>query len=155
MKASVITSFDRPPHYGDFRDPAPEGPDEMLVDVLAAGLHRLTRARAAGTHYSGAGGLPVVPGVDGVGRGTDGKLRYFVQGPGRVGTMAEKTVIELDHSIELPDDSDPVAVAGAPQRGEGRAALQGGAGVERGRPARRAHRLHAVTCRRSAREETR
>jgi NADPH:quinone reductase-like Zn-dependent oxidoreductase len=57
--------------------------------------------------------LPLVPGVDGVGRGADGTLRYFAQGPGRIGTMADKTVIELDHSIELPSGSDPVTVAAA------------------------------------------
>jgi len=85
----------------------------MLVEVLAAGLHHVTRGQASGKHYSSSGRLPLVPGVDGVGRGTDGKLRYFVQGPGQMGTMADKTVIELDHSIELSIDSDPVAVAGA------------------------------------------
>lgn len=113
MKAAIITSFDQPPHYGDFDDPVPKGPNEMLVEVLGVGLHHLTRGRASGTHYSSTGVLPIVPGVDGVGRGTDGKLRYFVQGPGQIGTMAEKTVIELDHSIELPIDSDPVTIAGA------------------------------------------
>lgn len=85
----------------------------MLVDVLAAGLHHLTRGRASGAHYSSAGGLPLVAGVDGVGRGTDGRLRYFAQAPGQPGTMADRTVIELDHSIVLPVDSDPVAIAGA------------------------------------------
>lgn len=113
MKAAVITSFDQPPHYGDHTDPVPNGPGEMLVEVLAVGMHHVTRGRASGAHYSSVGGLPFVPGVDGVGRGADGKLRYFVQGPGQIGTMADKTVIELDHSIELPSDSDPVAVAGA------------------------------------------
>jgi NADPH:quinone reductase-like Zn-dependent oxidoreductase len=113
MKAAAITSPDRPPQYGDYADPVPNGPGEMLVDVLAAGLHHITRGRAAGAHYSSAGGLPLVPGVDGVGRGNDGKLRYFAQGPGQPGTMADKTVIELDRSIELPAGSDPVAVAGA------------------------------------------
>lgn len=113
MKAAVITSFDQSPHYGDFADPVPKGPDEMLVDVLAAGLHHVTRGQASGVHYSSSGGPPLVPGVDGVGRGTDGKLRYFVQGPGQAGTMADRTLIEFDHSIELPGDSDPVTVAGA------------------------------------------
>ncbi|MGB3391820.1 MAG: zinc-binding alcohol dehydrogenase family protein [Stenotrophomonas sp.] len=113
MKAAVVTSFDQPPHYGDFPDPVPERPDEMLVDVLAAGLHHLTRSRAAGLHYSSIEGLPLVPGVDGVGRGTDGKLRYFSQAPRRIGTMADKTVIELDHSIELPSGSNPITVAAA------------------------------------------
>jgi NADPH:quinone reductase-like Zn-dependent oxidoreductase len=113
MKAAVISSFDYPPHYGDYADPAPDGPGEMLVEVLAAGLHHVTRGQASGAHYSGGGVLPLVPGMDGVGRGTDGKLRYFVQGPGQIGTMADRTVIELDHSIELPLDSDAVTVAGA------------------------------------------
>lgn len=113
MKAAVITSFDRPPRYDNFAEPVPQGSGEMLVDVLAAGLHHLTRGRASGAHYSGGVELPFVPGVDGVGRGTDGKLRYFVQGPGQVGTMAERTVVELDHSIDLPSDADPVTVAAA------------------------------------------
>lgn len=113
MKAAVITSFNQPPRYGDFPDPTPNGPEEMLVEVLAAGLHHLTRGRASGAHYSTTGELPLVAGVDGVGRDADGKLRYFAQSPGQIGTMADKTVIELDHSIELPSDSDPVTVAGA------------------------------------------
>ena len=85
----------------------------MLVEVLGIGLHHITLGQASGRHYSSTGELPLVPGVDGVGRGTDGKLRYFLQGPGVMGTMADKTVINLDHSIELPSDSDPVTVAGA------------------------------------------
>lgn len=113
MKAAVITSFDHPPRYAEFPEPTLQGPEEMLVDVLAVGLHHLTRGRASGAHYSSAGVLPLVPGVDGVGRGGDGKLRYFAQGPGQMGTMAAKTVIEIDHSFVLPDDCDPVAVAAA------------------------------------------
>lgn len=113
MKAAVITSFDQPPRYGDFAEPVPKGPDEMLVEVLGIGLHQITRGQASGRHYASTSDLPLVPGIDGVGRGTDGKLRYFVRGPGLMGTMADKTVIKLDHSIELPSDSDPVTVAGA------------------------------------------
>lgn len=113
VKAAVITAFDLPPRYGDYADPEPTRKGEMLVQVLAAGLHHVTRGRASGTHYSGVAALPFIPGVDGVGRGSDGKLRYFAQAPGQIGTMADRTVIELDHSIELPIDSDPIAVAGA------------------------------------------
>lgn len=113
MKAAVVTSFDRPPRYGDFEEPVPGAPGEAIVDVLAAGLHHITRGRASGTHYSAASRLPFVPGTDGVGRGADGRMHYFVQGPGDAGTMADRTVIRLDHSIELPADSDPVAIAAA------------------------------------------
>lgn len=113
MKAAVITSFDRPPRYMEIGEPVPEAPGEMLVEVLAAGLHHITRGRASGAHYSSTGLPPLVAGADGVGRGTDGKLRYFVQAPDRMGTMADKTVIELAHSIELPDGCDPVTIAAA------------------------------------------
>lgn len=113
MKAAVITSFDRPPRYNDFADPIAEGPGEMLVDVLAVGLHHLTRARASGTHYSSTVALPAVPGADGVGRGPDGLLRYFVVDGAKSGTMAERAVIALDRSIVLPPDADPVTIAAA------------------------------------------
>jgi len=111
MKAALVTSFNQAPRYQDLADPVPDAPGEMLLDVLAAGLHHVSRGRASGAHYSGADGLPLVPGIDGVGRGPDGKLRYFVQGPGQAGSMASKTVIDISHSIELPDDADPVAIA--------------------------------------------
>ncbi|WBS02486.1 zinc-binding dehydrogenase [Pseudoduganella sp. SL102] len=113
MKAAVITSFDHPPRYTEIGEPVPEMPGEMLVEVLAAGLHHITRGRAAGAHYSSTGRPPLVAGVDGVGRGTEGKLRYFVQAPDRMGTMADKTVIALADSIELPGDCDPVTIAAA------------------------------------------
>lgn len=77
MKAAVITSLDKPPQYADFVAPRPQSSDEMLVDVLAVGLHHITRGQASGTHYSSAGALSRVAGVDGVGRGADGKLRYL------------------------------------------------------------------------------
>ena len=113
MKAAVITSFDRPPRYTDIGAPVPEMPGEMLVEVLAAGLHHLTRGRAAGAHYSQSGSPPLVAGVDGVGRDTAGRLRYFVQGPDQHGSMADSTVIDLRRSVALPGDCDPVAVAAA------------------------------------------
>lgn len=113
MKAAVVTSFNQPPYYGDIARPVPARPGEMLVEVLAAGLHHLTRARAAGAHYSGSSEPPFTAGVDGVGRGADGTLRYFVQAPGRPGAMAEQTVIDCARSVALPDGADPVAIAAA------------------------------------------
>ncbi|MFP5390947.1 MAG: zinc-binding dehydrogenase [Gammaproteobacteria bacterium] len=116
MKAAVITAFGQAPRYADCAEPVPQHAGQMLVDVLAVGLHHITRGRASGQHYSsGAGGtaLPFVAGVDGVGRGPDGTLRYFVQGPGQPGTLAEKTVIDRARSIELPQNADPVIMAAA------------------------------------------
>jgi NADPH:quinone reductase-like Zn-dependent oxidoreductase len=113
MKAAVVSSFDSPPRYETFPTPAATGDDELLVDVLAAGLHPRVRAQAGGSHYTSTGELPLVPGVDGVGRATDGSLRYFILPDTTMGAMAERTVIDRRRSIVLPADSDPIAVAAA------------------------------------------
>ena len=47
MKAAVVTSFDKAPEYGDFREPVTE-PGEVLVKVSAAALSRLVRGQASG-----------------------------------------------------------------------------------------------------------
>jgi NADPH:quinone reductase-like Zn-dependent oxidoreductase len=113
MYAAVITSFDSPPAYLEFPSPVPAGSDQVLVDVIASGLHRRVRSQADGSHYTSTGELPLVPGVDGVARLPDGTLRYFALGDTPSGAMAEQTVIDLRHSFELPDGSDPVRVAAA------------------------------------------
>jgi NADPH:quinone reductase-like Zn-dependent oxidoreductase len=113
MKAAVVSSFDSAPRYQEFPAPVPAGADEMLVDVLAAGLHPRVRSQANGSHYTSTGELPLVPGIDGVGRGPDGRLRYFVLPDTALGAMAEQTVIDTRRSVVLPEDADPVAVAAA------------------------------------------
>jgi NADPH:quinone reductase-like Zn-dependent oxidoreductase len=111
MKAAVVSSFDAPPRYQDFPGPVPAGHHEIAVDVLAAGLHPRVRSQADGSHYTSTGELPLVPGIDGVGRGPDGLLRYFILPDTTLGAMAERTVIDTRRSIVLPAGSDPVTVA--------------------------------------------
>src|SRR5580700_7269624 len=113
MHAAVVTSFDAFPSYQEFPTPRPQGPGEMLVDVLAAGLHPRVRSQANGSHYTSTGELPLVPGIDGVGRTPDGTMRYFVLPDTTMGAMAEQTVIDLRRSVALPRDSDPVLIAAA------------------------------------------
>jgi NADPH:quinone reductase-like Zn-dependent oxidoreductase len=113
MYAAVVTSFDVPPSYQEFPTPTPQVSDEVLVDVVAAGLHRRVRSQADGSHYTSTGELPLVPGIDGVGRMPDGTLRYFALGDTTSGAMAEQTVIDLRQSFPLPDGTDPVLVAAA------------------------------------------
>jgi NADPH:quinone reductase-like Zn-dependent oxidoreductase len=113
MKAAVVSAFGTPPRYEDFPDPAPAGDGEMVVDMLAAGLHPRVRSQADGSHYTSTGDLPLVPGIDGVGRGGDGLLRYFALPDTTLGSMAERTAIDARRSIVLPDGSDPVPVAAA------------------------------------------
>src|ERR1700678_4040873 len=114
MQAAVVSSFGSAPRYQEFAAPAPAGDGELLVQVLAAGLHPRVRSQADGSHYTSTGVLPLVPGIDGVGRGPDGQLRYFVlPEEAKVGSMAEQTVIETRRSVVLPASTDPVAVAAA------------------------------------------
>jgi NADPH:quinone reductase-like Zn-dependent oxidoreductase len=113
MKAAVVSSFGTAPRYEEFPAPIPAGDDDMVIDVIAAGLHPRVRSQADGSHYTSTGELPLVPGIDGVGRGADGLLRYFILPDTRVGAMAEQTVIDTRRSIVLPGDADPIAVAAA------------------------------------------
>jgi NADPH:quinone reductase-like Zn-dependent oxidoreductase len=113
MKAAVVSSFDTAPRYAAYPTPTPHSADEIVVDVLAAGLHPRVRSQADGSHYTSTDELPLVPGIDGVGRGPDGALRYFVLPDTTMGAMAQQTVIDSRRSIVLPDDSDPVAIAAA------------------------------------------
>jgi NADPH:quinone reductase-like Zn-dependent oxidoreductase len=111
MHAAVVTTFGAAPRYQEFAVPAPAGDSEMLIDVVAAGLHPRVRSQADGSHYTSTDELPLVPGIDGVGRGPDGVLRYFVLPDTTMGAMAEQTVIDVRRSVVLDDDIDPVAVA--------------------------------------------
>jgi NADPH:quinone reductase-like Zn-dependent oxidoreductase len=113
MHAAVVTSFDAPPRYLDHPDPVATGRDEVVVDVVAAGLHPRVRSQADGSHYTSTHQLPLVPGIDGVVRDPHGTLRYAVLDETTLGTMADRTVIDLNRSVVLPDGTDPVQVAAA------------------------------------------
>lgn len=113
MKAAVVTTFDSAPRWAEFAEAAPTRPTEEVVEVLAAGLHPRVRSQASGSHYTSTDELPLVPGVDGVGRRADGSLLYFVLGDGPLGSMAERTVVDLRRAVPLPTGVDPVLIAAA------------------------------------------
>jgi NADPH:quinone reductase-like Zn-dependent oxidoreductase len=113
MNAAVVTSFGEPPRYQSFETPQPASDEEILVDVLAAGLHPRVRSGAAGTHYASTGELPMIPGIDGVGRRADGQLIYFAAQDETLGTMADRALVDVRRAIELPDRVDVAKVAAA------------------------------------------
>jgi NADPH:quinone reductase-like Zn-dependent oxidoreductase len=113
MNAAVVTSFDEPPHYQQFEVPQPTGAEEILVDVLAVGLHPRVRSGAAGAHYTSTGTLPMIPGIDGVGQRPDGRLIYFAANDDVIGTMADKAVADVRRAVELPGDADVAKIAAA------------------------------------------
>jgi NADPH:quinone reductase-like Zn-dependent oxidoreductase len=132
MKAAVVTSFDKAPEYGDFREPVAQL-GEVLVRVSAAALSRLVRGQASGQHYSSGGSLPFVPGVDGVGRLADGGRVYFAFPKAPWGSMAELATVPSLRCVVIPDDLDDVTAAGAANPGMSSwAALKERAGFVRG-----------------------
>jgi NADPH:quinone reductase-like Zn-dependent oxidoreductase len=101
MNAAVVRDFDQGPRYGAFELPRGEG--DLVVDVLAAALSPRVRSGASGTHYTSKGVLPLVPGIDGVGRLPGGQRVYFLGANEQVGTMAQKAVAEPRLTVALPD----------------------------------------------------
>lgn len=107
MRAAVLTSYGTP-SFGDFPDP--EGDD--VVDVLAAGLNGVDVLIASGRHYFSPTELPVVCGIDGVGRTGDGRRVYFSRPPAPYGSMAERAPVVAAAVLPVPDGvSDVVAAA--------------------------------------------
>lgn len=98
MRAAVVRAFGEVPAYAEMPEPRP-GPGEVVAPVLAAGLHWIVKGLAAGKHYASAAALPMVPGIDGVARLTDGRRVYF--GGLRGGTMAERALVGA-RAFELP-----------------------------------------------------
>ena len=116
MKAAIVREFGHPPYYGDFSEPTAQ-PGETTVSVTAAAVSPLVLARAAGTHYSAHAALPFVPGIDGVGRTTDGRRVYFAFPRPPFGSMAERAAISADRLVLLPDGLDDATVAAAANPG--------------------------------------
>ena len=113
IHAAVVHAFGDAPRYEPFDLPGPAGDDRAVVDVLAVGLYPRVRTGAAGSHYTSTGKLPMVPGVDGVGRRADGRLVYFVADDDLVGPLATRTVIDTRRSVVLPAGADVVKIAAA------------------------------------------
>src|SRR3954451_20908171 len=113
IQAAVVRSFAEPPHYEPFDLPDRLDDDQAVVDVLALGLHPRVRTGASGRHYTSTGKLPMVPGVDGVGRRADGRAVYFVADDELIGPMATRTVIDTRRTVELPPGADVLRIAAA------------------------------------------
>ncbi|HTV92650.1 MAG TPA: zinc-binding alcohol dehydrogenase family protein [Verrucomicrobiae bacterium] len=110
MKSAIVKTLDAVPVYGEFADPSAEEGWE-LVDLVAAGLHPIVRALAAGRHYGSTGSWPLIPGIDAVARTAAGELIYtgFIRPP--YGTFAQRMAVPKKMRVALPSGADPVAIA--------------------------------------------
>src|ERR1700710_1154631 len=111
MLAAVVREFGPSPRYESIDLPFPANDYEEVVDVIATALHPRVRSQADGSHYTSTAELPLVPGIDGVGRDPDGVLRYFLLPDTTLGSMAERTVVDARRSIALPATVDSISVA--------------------------------------------
>jgi NADPH:quinone reductase-like Zn-dependent oxidoreductase len=110
MKAAILHSADSVPVYGDFAEPE-AGPGSQIVDLVAAGIHHLTRSVASGRHYSRDGAFPVIPGLNAVARTAGGHLVFTSSAPPPYGTFAERIASPDAMRFPLTDGASPEAVA--------------------------------------------
>ncbi len=110
MKAAIIISAGQTPVFGDFADPVPSDGME-IVAVSASALSQFSKSRSSGSHYSGGGQFPSVPGADGVGRTEDGRRVYFVLPEAPYGALAEKSLVRPQQCIAVPDGLEDVTAA--------------------------------------------
>ena len=105
MNAAVLHTFNEPPHFEQFPEPVAED-NEVIVHVRAAALKPIDKQMANRSHYAAYRKLPVVCGVDGVGRTDDG-TRVFFGGPRPpYGSMAERTVVSRSRCFPIPGKVD-------------------------------------------------
>jgi NADPH:quinone reductase-like Zn-dependent oxidoreductase len=113
MQAAVLHELGSAPCHEKFADPVVrEG--EALIRVLAASLKQIDRGMASGKHYASYRELPVVCGVDGVGRLDTGERVLFGGCRRPFGAMAEKTVAPRAFCFPVPDGLDDATAAALP-----------------------------------------
>ena len=114
MHTARVEKWCEAPKYIEVPTPPVPNPEsnEVQIKVLAAGLHRLVRSRADGTHFS-AKGPPHVPGVDGVGTTPDGKTVYVSTFAGGAlgGSFCEVVNVPKSALTPVPDGADNVQIA--------------------------------------------
>ena len=106
MKAGVVFDLAEGPVWADFIEPQP-APGQTLIDVRAAAMSHVVKARASGRHYSFDGNLPFVPGIDGVGCG-----RHVLETTKRTAEVPEVLFVVLKTAPVSVLGGDPLHGAG-------------------------------------------
>ncbi len=109
MRAAVLREYGVP-SADEFEEPS-AGPEQAVVEVLAAGLNPVDVAICAGRFYAGKPPLPSVAGREGVGT-LAGERVYFDAPIAPFGSMAERALIDPRSTYPVPEGvADGVAVA--------------------------------------------
>jgi NADPH2:quinone reductase len=116
MNAAVLGQFGETPRFESFAEPV-AGDGEVIVHVAAAALNPSTKLLAGGQHYMSPKQLPVVCGVEGVGRLDDGARVFFgVRRPPN-GSMCQRTVVPRAFCWPVPEGLSDTVVAALPNPG--------------------------------------
>lgn len=111
MRAAILREYDTTPEPGDFDDPT-AGEDQVVGEVLAAGLNPVDLRIASGEFWTGAPPLPSVAAREGVARLEDGRRVYFDGPVPPFGALAERVLLPVEAGFDVPDGvDDGVAVA--------------------------------------------
>jgi NADPH:quinone reductase-like Zn-dependent oxidoreductase len=113
--AAVVKTLGQVPRY-ELIDLPPPSTNQVQVQVIAAGAHRVVRAIASGRHYVKPKTMPLIPGIDGVGTLSNGKKIYFIS---MNGSMSEHVNVDHEMIIDLPDIADPIVFAAIMNAGLG------------------------------------
>src|SRR5258708_17405863 len=101
MNAAVLHTLNQPPQFAQFPEPVAEE-NEVIVHVRAAALKPIDKQMASGSHYAAYSKLPIVCGMDGVGR-LDDVTRVFFGGPRPpYGSMPGRTVVPRSPWFRVP-----------------------------------------------------
>ncbi|HEY0689498.1 MAG TPA: zinc-binding dehydrogenase [Kribbella sp.] len=111
MRAIQVSRFGGPEVLDvvEVAEPVP-GPEEVLVEVAAAGVNYADTHRTEGS-YSGGTVLPFIPGIEVIGRAADGRRVLAPTFAG--GGYAEVAVVPAAHAVVVPDevaDGDALAL---------------------------------------------
>ena len=111
MKAAVLHKLGSTPVYEDFDEPEVKDDQQILITVTAASVKNIDKTRAGGSHYASHTELPVVVGIDGVGKLENGTRVYA---SGITGMLAEKALADKNKCIQIPENIDDATAAALP-----------------------------------------
>lgn len=109
MEAAVLKDYGSDPEFGEFEEPQANG--LALVEVSLAGLNPVDHTIASGRFPGREPPLPSVPGLEGIGT-VEGRRVYFDSPVAPFGSMGERTLVEREELIEVPEGvEDDLAVS--------------------------------------------
>jgi NADPH:quinone reductase-like Zn-dependent oxidoreductase len=113
MKAAVVYKKGEAPKCVEFAEPIPQNENQVLLSVKAVAITNLDKGRASGKHYSSENSNEngFVVGSDAIGLLENGTRVYA---RGIAGTMAEKTIIDKNILVPLPDGISNTMAAAMP-----------------------------------------